>query len=56
MKNLIEFKLADTYSVFMENEIALEFGIKFKANAGARFASAGREATFKIMLTWIKHW
>jgi hypothetical protein len=32
MKQLIEFKPTDRSSVFVENEIALEFGIKFNAN------------------------
>jgi hypothetical protein len=104
MKKLIEFKLADDSSIFIEaedtetqarqrvgrggeneteaatnrfenaiqqikpaaeavlqtfqemntpNEIALEFGIKFNANAGAIFASAGSEATFKVVLKWV---
>uniref|UniRef100_UPI004056FD70 CU044_2847 family protein n=1 Tax=Candidatus Electronema sp. TaxID=2698783 RepID=UPI004056FD70 len=35
------------------DEIALEFGLKFTAKAGAVFvASAGSEATFKVSLKW----
>jgi hypothetical protein len=35
------------------DEIALEFGLKFTAKAGAVFvASAGSEATFKVALKW----
>jgi len=33
-------------------EIALEFGIKFNAKAGAVFASVDSEATFKVSLKW----
>ena len=36
------------------NEIALEFGVKFSAKAGAIFASAGADATFKVSLKWVK--
>lgn len=34
------------------DEIGLEFGVKFNANAGAFLASAGSEATFKVSLKW----
>lgn len=33
-------------------EIALEFGIKFNAQAGAIIASVDSEATFKVSLKW----
>ena len=33
-------------------QIAVEFGIKFGAKAGAFFASADTEANFKVTLTW----
>ncbi|HMV48521.1 MAG TPA: CU044_2847 family protein [Blastocatellia bacterium] len=33
-------------------QIALEFGIKFSAKAGAVIASADTEANFKVTLTW----
>ena len=35
------------------NEIALEFGVKFSAKAGAILASADSEATFKVSLKWV---
>ena len=35
------------------DEIGLEFGMKFTAKAGAVFASADSEATFKVSLKWI---
>ena len=34
------------------DEIALEFGIKFNAKAGAVFASIDSEATFKVSVKW----
>lgn len=34
------------------DEIGLEFGMKFSAKAGAVFASADSEATFKVSLKW----
>jgi hypothetical protein len=34
-------------------EIALEFGIKFNAQAGAIIASVDSEATFKVSLKWV---
>jgi NTP-dependent ternary system trypsin peptidase co-occuring protein len=34
------------------NETEIEFGLKIDAAAGAIFAKAGAEATFKIKLTW----
>ncbi|MCP4109254.1 MAG: hypothetical protein GY749_27635 [Desulfobacteraceae bacterium] len=34
------------------DEIGLEFGIAFKANAGAVFASVASDATFKVSLKW----
>ena len=33
-------------------EIALEFGVKFNAKAGAILASVDSEATFKVSLKW----
>ena len=33
-------------------QIAVEFGLKLGAKAGAIFSSADAEATFKITLTW----
>lgn len=33
-------------------EVALEFGIKFNAKAGAVFASVDSEATFKVSVKW----
>jgi NTP-dependent ternary system trypsin peptidase co-occuring protein len=36
----------------MPGQIAVEFGIKLGAKAGAVFSSADAEATFKITLTW----
>jgi hypothetical protein len=36
------------------NEAEIEFGLKIDAAAGAIFAKAGAEATFKIKLTWKK--
>ena len=34
------------------DEIALEFGLNFKAKTGVVFASADSEATFKVSLKW----
>ncbi len=34
------------------DEIGLEFGIKLNAKAGAFFASAASEATFRVSLKW----
>jgi predicted RNase H-like HicB family nuclease len=34
------------------DQMAIEFGIKFGAKAGAFFASADTEANFKVALTW----
>ena len=34
------------------DEIGLDFGIKFSAQAGAIFASVDSEATFKVSLKW----
>jgi hypothetical protein len=34
------------------DEIAVEFGIKLNAKAGAVIAAAGVEANFKVTLTW----
>ncbi len=34
------------------DEIGLEFGVKLNAKAGAIFASASSEATFKVNLKW----
>ena len=36
------------------DEIALEFGLNFKAKTGVVFASADSEATFKVSLKWTK--
>lgn len=36
------------------NEIAVEFGIKMSAKAGAFVASADAEANFSVKLTWQK--
>jgi hypothetical protein len=33
-------------------ELAVEFGIKMNAEAGAFLASAGTEANFKVSITW----
>jgi hypothetical protein len=35
-------------------ETEIEFGLKIDAKAGAVFASAGAETTFKVKLTWKK--
>jgi hypothetical protein len=34
------------------DQINLEFGLKFSANAGAIIASVDSEATFKVTITW----
>jgi Trypsin-co-occurring domain 1 len=34
------------------DEIQLEFGLTFNANAGVIFTSAGTEASFKVSITW----
>ncbi|CAG0936434.1 hypothetical protein TFLX_05307 [Thermoflexales bacterium] len=36
------------------DEIGVEFGIKFSAEAGAFIASAGVEANYKVTLKWVK--
>jgi len=38
----------------LPDEVAVEFGIKLGAKAGAFLASADSEATFKVTLTWIR--
>jgi hypothetical protein len=36
------------------NDLARVFGMKCQTNAGALFASTGREATVKMRLKWVK--
>ncbi len=36
------------------DEIAVEFGVKLSASAGAFIASAGVEANYKVALKWVK--
>lgn len=37
------------------DEISVEFGLKFSAEAGVVLASAGIEANYKVTLKWQKH-
>jgi Trypsin-co-occurring domain 1 len=34
------------------DEVAVEFGLKMSAEAGAIIAAAGAEANYRVMLTW----
>jgi len=44
--------LATTLRKISPGEVQIEFGLKLSADAGAFFASAGAESTFKVKLTW----
>jgi hypothetical protein len=47
MKHYVEFLLED-------DEMAVEFGIKLNAGAGAFIASTGVEANYKVPLKWAR--
>jgi hypothetical protein len=44
--------LKNLQEITTPEEVALEFGIKFNAKAGAVFASVDSEATFKVSIKW----
>ena len=45
-------KMVETLKAASPSEIALEFGIKLEAKAGAIITMAGGEAHFKVSLKW----
>jgi len=52
MKPAAELVLNSFKEMNTPDEIALEFGLNFKAKTGVVFASADSEATFKVSLKW----
>lgn len=52
VKPAAEAVLNTFHDINTPDDIQLEFGLKLNATAGAIFASAASEATFKVILKW----
>jgi len=52
IKPTAEYVLQSFRDMQTPDEITIDFGIKFQANAGVVFASASSQATFQVTLKW----